>query len=213
MTDEIRYSMSMSLSNGVLADTFNTSGLKATQTNSRLVRNVQEIDAGTSPGSGAYASGQFSIPNGVSQVTVTGLALGFTPSTVVASVAKPAGGDNLFATVQQASITDDGFVADLSGTTPATGYILSYYATGSMGSGAAGYALELGGVVAPGLAIFVNLDANNYVEVGVQVSGTFYPFLKLDALQHSGPMFLGTADIYALANTDTVKLFYIIYDR
>lgn len=78
---------------------------------------------------------------------------------------------------------------------------------------AQGDLLDLGGVTVPGLSVFSNLDTVNYVEVGVQVSGTFYPFLKLLALQQSGPMFLGTSAIYARANTGNVKLFYIIYDR
>ena len=72
--------------------------------------------------------------------------------------------------------------------------------------------ISLGGVVAPSLSSFSNLDTVNYVEIGIQVSGTFYPFLKLKAGQQSGPMFLGTAAIYARANTGDVKLFYVMYD-
>jgi hypothetical protein len=62
------------------------------------------------------------------------------------------------------------------------------------------------------LAVFENLDANNYIEIGIQVTGTFYPFLKLLAGKQAGPMWLGTAAPYARANTGNVKLFYIMYE-
>jgi len=72
--------------------------------------------------------------------------------------------------------------------------------------------VSLGGVVVPGLAAFSNLDSANYIEIGIQVAGTFYPFLKLQAGQQSGPMFMGTTEIYGRANTGNVKMFYVIYD-
>ena len=73
-------------------------------------------------------------------------------------------------------------------------------------------ALDLGSVATPGFAVFQNLDAMNYVEIGIDVGATFYPFLKLKAGEQ-GMLRLGTATPYALADTDAVSLFYIIYDN
>jgi len=75
-----------------------------------------------------------------------------------------------------------------------------------------GEALNLGSITTVGWAIFANLDDTNYVEVGVQVGGTFYPFLKLKSGEQAGPMRLGVSNPYARANTAAVKLFYIIYN-
>jgi len=75
-----------------------------------------------------------------------------------------------------------------------------------------GNLLDMGGVSTPGLAAFANLDSTNYVEIGIQVAGTFYPFLKLLAGQQAGPMFLGASAIYARANTANVQLFYLVYN-
>lgn len=84
-----------------------------------------------------------------------------------------------------------------------------------LSASAQGDLLDLGSVVTPGLATFSNLEVSpgNYCEVGIQVAGTFYPFLKLLAGQQSGPMFLGATAIYARANTGNVKLFYIVYSK
>ena len=73
-------------------------------------------------------------------------------------------------------------------------------------------ALGLGSVVTPGWAVFTNLDATNYIEVGIDVGAVFYPFIKLLPGETSGPVRLGMAAPYALANTATVSLFYIIYN-
>ena len=77
---------------------------------------------------------------------------------------------------------------------------------------AQGDLLDLGGIITPGMASFANLDALNFVEIGIRVGGVFYPFLKLLAGQQSGPMFLGATAIYARANTANVQLFYIVYN-
>ncbi|HEX5177106.1 MAG TPA: hypothetical protein VFV83_08760 [Chthoniobacteraceae bacterium] len=50
---------------------------------------------------------------------------------VTATVGKPAGGDNIWATVDQESITTDGFTAYLSGPTPAEDYFLNWTAVGA----------------------------------------------------------------------------------
>lgn len=71
-------------------------------------------------------------------------------------------------------------------------------------------ALDLGSVSSCGYAVFVNLDASNYIEIGTDVTGTFAPFAKVDAGK-AIMLKLATNAPYALANTATVKLFYIIY--
>lgn len=55
-----------------------------------------------------------------------------------------------------------------------------------------------------GQALFKNNDASNYVEIGVQVGGTFYPAVKLLAGEACAFRVGGT--LYALANTAAVKL-------
>jgi len=71
-------------------------------------------------------------------------------------------------------------------------------------------ALDLGGVVTPGWAMFQNLDLTNYVELGIYDGGIFYPFIKLKAGEQC-MLRLTTASPVAQANLATVKLFYIIY--
>lgn len=44
----------------------------------------------------------------------------------------------------------------------------------------AGTAVTLGDVTTNGVAWFRNLDTTNYVEIGVQVSGDFYPLVRLN---------------------------------
>lgn len=73
-------------------------------------------------------------------------------------------------------------------------------------------ALVKGDIASIGLAVFQNLDSTNYVEIGVDVSGTFYPFLKLLA-GYQCMCWMGVNSIYAQANTGDVKLFYILYDQ
>jgi hypothetical protein len=77
---------------------------------------------------------------------------------------------------------------------------------------AAGTALNLGSVAANGVFWFQNCDATNYVEVGVQVSGTFYPFIKLKAGEAWAGR-LGTGVVpYARSNTASVILKHPIID-
>jgi hypothetical protein len=75
---------------------------------------------------------------------------------------------------------------------------------------AAGTALPMGDVTTAGMSFFRNLDANNYIELGVQVAGTFYPFAKLKP----GEVFtgrLGTVAPYARANTAAAVLEFAIF--
>lgn len=59
-----------------------------------------------------------------------------------------------------------------------------------------------------GWSMFENLDSTNYVQIGRQVAGTFYPLLRVSAGKKAGPIELdcSTTQLYALANTATVKL-------
>jgi hypothetical protein len=78
---------------------------------------------------------------------------------------------------------------------------------------AGGTALSIGSNVGTaGWAFFRNTDANNYVQVGVQVSGTFYPLLTLKAGEYC-VVRLATDTVYALANTAAVDLeFFVLED-
>jgi hypothetical protein len=76
---------------------------------------------------------------------------------------------------------------------------------------AAGTALDIGAVVTLGYGYARNLDANNYIEIGVQVAAAFYVFVKLKPGESSGFRF-GTNAPYARANTAAVDLLYGIYE-
>jgi len=72
-------------------------------------------------------------------------------------------------------------------------------------------ALELGDVATPGYAVFKNLDDTNFVQIGLEVGGTFYPFAKLGS-ENQGMVPLANVTFYAQADSADVELFYIIYD-
>jgi len=76
---------------------------------------------------------------------------------------------------------------------------------------AAHEALVMQDVAAAGWARFENLDATNFVEIGVDVAAAFVPFLKL--LPNEPPVFvrLATNAPYAKANTAAVRLDYEIF--
>ena len=67
-------------------------------------------------------------------------------------------------------------------------------------------AVNIGDVASAGWASFTNLDATNYVEIGVEVSSAFYPLVRLDAGRTAGPFRLSTTTIFARANTAAVNL-------
>lgn len=94
---------------------------------------------------------------------------------------------------------------DMAGTAQYAGGAVSVATT------SAGVALGLGSVSTPGVSFFQNIDATHYIEVGVQVGGTFYPFLKL----MPGEAWMGrlaTAAPYARANTSAAVLDYAIFE-
>ena len=71
-------------------------------------------------------TGTQTIGNSADSVTVTGLALGFTPSFVIVTIRKQTGVYNLFATVRGTSLSSDGFTVDLSAATETGDYHLDY---------------------------------------------------------------------------------------
>ena len=73
--------------------------------------------------------------------------------------------------------------------------------------GTAGVALTFAALTTGGLGYFTNLDTTNFVEIGLQVAGTFYPFAKLKAGE-SYPFRLAVLTLYARANTAAVDLEY-----
>ena len=77
---------------------------------------------------------------------------------------------------------------------------------------AAGTALDLASISTQGFAHFINLDATNYIEIGVQVSSTFYPFVKLKAGE-ACLLPLGTSAPFARANTASVNLDFVVCER
>jgi hypothetical protein len=76
---------------------------------------------------------------------------------------------------------------------------------------AAHVALGIGDLSTPGFGVFQNLDDTNYVEVGIDVGGSFYPFLHL--LPGEADLCrVAISALYAKANVAPVKLFYILYE-
>ena len=80
----------------------------------------------------------------------------------------------------------------------------------SVATTAGGQLLDLGDIATPGFAVFSNLDSTNFVEIGIVVTGTFHPFLKLKPGEQ---VYARLSNIvpYAKADTLAVNLFYIVY--
>lgn len=95
-----------------------------------------------------------------------------------------------------------GFSVTMTGTT-ADGAVQSIPTT------LAGTLLGVTSVTTCGWSYFRNTDATNYVDIGVQVAGAFYPFVKLKAGE-ACVLRLGTNAPYARANTSAVNLQYFI---
>lgn len=71
--------------------------------------------------------------------------------------------------------------------------------------------IEFGDISTAGWAFFRNVDATNYVEIGRDVSSTFYPVIKLEPGEACVCRLASTA-IYAQANTASVPLHYAIVE-
>ena len=74
-----------------------------------------------------------------------------------------------------------------------------------LGTAGAALVIAAGVAAAGGWAWFRNLDATNYISIGVQVAGTFYPLVRLNAGE-AAVFRLGVITPYALANTANVIL-------
>ena len=74
-------------------------------------------------------------------------------------------------------------------------------------------AIVLGDVATNGCAYFVNLDATNYLEIGVLVSGTFYPVVRLNAGEGALARIAQGVTPYAKANTAAVVMEYHLLDN
>lgn len=74
---------------------------------------------------------------------------------------------------------------------------------------AAGTALVIPSEIATnGWGYVRNMDPTNYIELGVQVGGTFYPFCRVDKNESFPLRWAQGVTPYARANTSTVKLRY-----
>lgn len=88
------------------------------------------ISTSTPPSTGGTSqSGLTPIGVGVDLIAVTfPLVFSTIPTQVIATVEKPSGGDNIFATVRRDTVSTTGFTAELSGTTPDANHKLSWLA-------------------------------------------------------------------------------------
>jgi hypothetical protein len=85
--------------------------------------------------------------------------------------------------------------------------------TQAIGTAAAGEAIVLGDVATNGVAYFVNLDATNFIEIGIQNGGTFYPLLRFNAGEGGCMRLAQGVTPYARANTSSAILEYHIFDN
>lgn len=70
---------------------------------------------------------------------------------------------------------------------------------------AGGTAYTFTNLATPGWAFLQNLDSTNYVDFGVQVAATFYPFLRLNPSECALLRLSPGVSLYGLANTASVK--------
>jgi|GEM_PF-744641 len=92
--------------------------------------------------------------------------------------------------------------------TPALGDFTQSIATTS-----GGVALAIpAGVATLGIASIKNLDATNYVELGVVVSATFYPVNRFKATEEYKVRLVPGVSYYMRANTATVSVQVVVLD-
>jgi hypothetical protein len=85
--------------------------------------------------------------------------------------------------------------------------------TMSVPNHATGTLVSVGSVLTNGVAWFGNLDTTNYVEVGRQVSGTFYALFRINPGEAWPVRLVQGADIFARANSTNVNMEYAIFDN
>lgn len=74
-----------------------------------------------------------------------------------------------------------------------------------------GTVLPVGGVTTSGVIYLKNLDDTNYVQLGTQVSGTFYPVLRLKPGDIAVWRLDPTATLRLLANTAACNVAYSLF--
>lgn len=73
-------------------------------------------------------------------------------------------------------------------------------------------ALEVPGLTNLGVAYFKNLDETNFVEIGVDVSATFYPLVRLLPGESTVFRFATTSTPYLRADTAAVRVQGAVYE-
>lgn len=72
--------------------------------------------------------------------------------------------------------------------------------------------LDGGDATPGGYTIFVNRDATNYVELGLDVTGTFAPFVRLKAGERAVFRFTAGASLYLRANTAPCRVEFLVLE-
>lgn len=72
--------------------------------------------------------------------------------------------------------------------------------------------VSIGDVSTAGWAAFVNLDAENFIEIGVEVSAAFHPLIKLMPGE-TAVLRLATNTFFAQADTDPVNLHKFVIEE
>jgi hypothetical protein len=88
---------------------------------------------------------------------------------------------------------------------------LRYRTSNNQGAMELHEALDVGDVATNGWFIAQNLDATNYIEIGVEVSSTFYGVIRIEP-NEIVLCRLSQTTIYAKANTAACKLDYLLYE-
>lgn len=74
-------------------------------------------------------------------------------------------------------------------------------------------AIDTSDLTAVGWAIFKNIDGTNYVEIGLDVSSTFYPLARMNAGEMAGPFRIAAGvTLYARANTASCNIQAVVLD-
>jgi len=85
-------------------------------------------------------------------------------------------------------------------------------ATGIKSIGTTATAIPIDNLSQAGECVFKNLDSSTGVQIGHKITGTFYPFLRLEAGEFLKARIATEVEPYARADTTTVDLFYYIVD-
>lgn len=111
------------------------------------------------------------------------------------------------------SVTKDNLKLTVPSETKRLDLAGSLYASGVQEIGTTYEAIDIpAGLSTAGYAVLQNLDATNFIEVGVEVSTAFVSLIKLDPGQVA-ILPLSTLDIFAQADTDPASLQYTILER